>query len=271
MTSGRTLSQRGEKETLAIVQNKSATTHSYSIQAFINSNGFCAKKLFIVLQEKGGSFGPLVRQEIETYMPPNVLVECSSSGKLSNYLIEVAFTLVLKPETYGRCLILQDSWSGQSKMDRVKELFDANQLEIMTLPPKSTKYVQPLDVYFFRQYKIITRRLTDAFRCSMAYSSEPSKIYDRQFVIRLQSFAYNQLCGSKFRNMILYAWKKAGYDIPEPVTYFQNVNEVCFAGVIGSCFEDDCLESAIIICSHFENQIRESHCLYPLHLHIDDD
>ena len=62
MTSARTISIKGEKETLALVQNKNATTHSYSIQAFINSNGYCAKKLFIVLQEKGGKFGPLVKE-----------------------------------------------------------------------------------------------------------------------------------------------------------------------------------------------------------------
>ena len=74
MTSGRTLSIKGEKETLAFVQNKSATTHSYCIQAFINANGYCAKKLFIVLQEKGGRFGPLVKQQMDTYLPPNVVV-----------------------------------------------------------------------------------------------------------------------------------------------------------------------------------------------------
>ena len=271
MTSARTISIKGEKETLALVQNKNATTHSYSIQAFINSNGYCAKKLFIVLQEKGGKFGPLVKERMQTYMPPNVVVKCSSSGKLSNYLIEKAFAEVLKPETYGNTLVLQDSWSGQTNMDRVKELFHEHFLEVMTLPPKSTKYIQPLDVYFFRQYKIITRRLTDAFRISYASSDDSSKIYDREFVIRLQSFTYNQICSPKFRNMIMYAWKKSGYNIPETIGLFQNVNEVCFFGVIGSCTEDECLDSSVIICSTCSSQLFESHCLYPLHLHIPDE
>ena len=147
-------------------------------------------------------------------------------------------------------------------MDAVKALFDEDCLEVMTLPPKTTKYVQPLDVYFFRQYKIIARRLTDAFRCSLALSNEQNKMYDREFVIRLHSFTYNQLCSGKFRNMIRYAWKKSGYDIPELVDYFQNVNEVCFYGVIGSCFDEACLETATIICSHCDVQICEHHCLY---------
>ena len=137
----------------------------------------------------------------------------------------------------------------------------------MTIPPKATKYMQPLDVYFFRQYK----RLTDAFRISYANSDSLAKIYDREFVIRLQSFTYNQLCSEKFRSMIMYAWRKSGYDVPETIGVFSNVNEICFYGVVGSCTEDDCEDSSIIICSHCGAQICETHCLYPLHLHIDDE
>ena len=51
LVSGRTLSDRGEKETFAMVQNINSLTHSYKIQVLISNDGHLAPKLFICFKK----------------------------------------------------------------------------------------------------------------------------------------------------------------------------------------------------------------------------
>ena len=55
--SGRTLEFEGARHVRGVVQSISATTHSYTIQPTISKSGKLLSPLFIVLQEKDGSFG----------------------------------------------------------------------------------------------------------------------------------------------------------------------------------------------------------------------
>lgn len=103
MTGNRTLSHKGEKETLAVVNNKNATTHSFTLQITINRMGYLCKQAYLVLREVGGKFGPNVIKEIEelrnTYT--NVVVVPSASGKMERKHVENWYKTCLKPELTG--------------------------------------------------------------------------------------------------------------------------------------------------------------------------
>lgn len=58
-------------------------------------------------------------------------------------------------------LLVADSWSGHSK--RATEMhFNDSIIGLLRIPPHGTSRLQPLDVTFFRQYKIFWKRITKA-------------------------------------------------------------------------------------------------------------
>lgn len=79
MHSGRTLTTAGVKQVQCVVNSLSATTHSYTVQPVISANGRLFPKLFIVLKEQSGGFGPYVRANL--FKPSNVYLTASTSGK----------------------------------------------------------------------------------------------------------------------------------------------------------------------------------------------
>ena len=58
--SGRSLACEGQKKVKCVVQSVSSTTHSYTIQPKVTTNGRLLSPLFIVLKEKDGQFGSTV-------------------------------------------------------------------------------------------------------------------------------------------------------------------------------------------------------------------
>lgn len=64
MHTGRTLAFKGQQKVETLTQSLHAMTHSYTIQPLISANGVLLSPLLIVLQEKGGQFGPLVQQKM---------------------------------------------------------------------------------------------------------------------------------------------------------------------------------------------------------------
>ena len=82
MHSGRTLAVEGEKEIKCLVQSVSSTTHSYTIQPTISTDGRLLSPLFLVLKEPTGKFGPVV--EANLFRHENVYVAASKSEKLTS-------------------------------------------------------------------------------------------------------------------------------------------------------------------------------------------
>jgi len=266
LSSGRTLSDKGEKETFAMVQSVNSLTHSYTVQVLISNDGYLAPKLFICFQEAGGKFGPRVQERVRESQPTNVVVTCTTSGKLTKSSLGFWVSSCLDPIISEQTLLLQDSWTTQGD----REIYDRNLknsslLHVETIPPKATRYIQPLDVYFFRQYKIMVRRFQDDVRCSAAQSAL-TRLNDRVFIMQMHSFLYNQLSSPKFREMLLYAWKASGYSIDEPLSSFKNVLEVCFHDIFEDCSVNQCSSIAFIHCSHCNLPLRSYHCLNPLHI-----
>jgi len=267
LSSGRTLSDKGEKETFAMVQSVNSLTHSYTVQVLISNDGYLAPKLFICFQESSGKFGPRVQERVRESQPANIIVTCTTSGKLTKSSLGFWVSSCLDPIVNDKTLLLQDSWTTQGD----REVYDRNLknsslLQIETIPPKATRYIQPLDVYFFRQYKIMVRRFQDDVRCS-ATQSALTRLNDRVFIMQMHSFVYNQLSSSRFRHMLLYAWKASGYSIDEPLSSFENVLEVCFRDIFEDCSVNQCSSMAFIRCSHCNSPLCSYHCLNPLHFH----
>ena len=71
------------------------------------------------------------------------------------------FLSVLNPHLTTNSLVLCGSWSGHKDEQVLLEVCGGKDVDLKIIPPKTTKYAQPLDMYFFRQYKIYAKRITD--------------------------------------------------------------------------------------------------------------
>ncbi len=111
----RTLSNKCGKQTFCLIQNTSATTHSYSIMPTLNSNGLLVGKMLIVLKEDNGIFGPRIKLEIQELEKKcsNLMILCSKSGKFETVHMEIYKTHVLKKH-FGneKFYFMHDGWNG---------------------------------------------------------------------------------------------------------------------------------------------------------------
>ena len=94
----------------------------------------------------------------------NVSVTSSKSGKLTTPVLQEWFTDVFSPDLQDEpSMVLLDAWGGQGPSAELA----TQGLSIEYIPKGATKYVQPLDVYFFRQYKLFVKNIVE--RCRNAY------------------------------------------------------------------------------------------------------
>ena len=115
----------------------------------------------------------------------------------------------------------------------------------MVITGKTTATTQPCDIYFFRQWKELTKRLY--YRISLDQLNIDPR--SRDAVIQVQSLVHNQLSSNLFQPMISFAWSTAGY-IPQQHASFFNVIEICFSFTADECSIHHCDESAFIQCGH---------------------
>ena len=118
--STRTLSFLGEKKTFGAVGSKNACTHSYTIQPMISLDGELVGPMFLCLQEPTGRMGDIVKANL--FEPANVVITCSSSGKLTSSLVLYWRDHCLVPSIGTKALLLSDSWSGQNDASIYDEL-----------------------------------------------------------------------------------------------------------------------------------------------------
>ena len=153
---------------------------------------------------------------------------------------EDLFLSVLNTHLSTNSLILCGSWSGHKDEQVLLEGFGGKDVDLKIIPPKTTKYAQPLDVYFFRQYKIYSKRITDFIK--LRSSNMQPKLHDRFFIMKLHSVIYIQLPTEECKRMLRYAWQNTGYDIGETVDNFTSVIDVAFS--------TDIIEYAVMTCDH---------------------
>ncbi|CAF1202220.1 unnamed protein product [Adineta ricciae] len=152
----RTLSYQGEKRTLATVRSVNATTHSYTVQPTITMSGKIFGPVYICLKEVNGRMNDNIKANLPQLK--NVVVTYSASGKLTTSLVEYWRNECLIPSlTSQSVLLLSDSWPGQTYGKGIYE--SIKRLKRLEIPWKTTSTIQPLDVFFNRQWRVIVRRV----------------------------------------------------------------------------------------------------------------
>jgi hypothetical protein len=261
--STRTLSFQGEKKTFGCVASKNATTHSYTIQPTISLDGQLIGPMYICLQEPNGRMGEIVKRHL--FQPKNVVITCSSSGKLTSSLVKYWRDKVLVPTIGKKALLLSDSWSGQNDDTIYTDLKSSGKaVHRIQIPPKTTSDIQPLDKYFNRQIKVLAKKIYNR----VTLDELNVNLHERNNIIKLVSIIHNQLSAPVFKNMILYSWYASGYLQKNP-SPFKNVNDVCFSSLTTyqSCQTDKCIEQAFITCSWCSKNLCFKHFFIEYHFH----
>lgn len=244
LLSGRTLENRGAKIVEGRVEQQHSVSHSYTIQPIISASGELIAPLFIILQETGGEFGPLVQQRM--FRHNEIFTVASSSGKMTKIIMKKWFLEVYFPNVPDETCLLGDALNTyRDRSDIDKEKPATSQYTMKILPKGTTGIAQPLDVYFSRLYKSFTRRITD----NMNFSHHEVNMHLRDNILKLQSLVHNQFRPPRFKNCLKYAWKKCGYLIDENLAH-KTPREFCFPfqqfGKVPDCTE--CDKFAFIRC-----------------------
>jgi hypothetical protein len=236
-------------------------THSYTIMPIISMSGKLIGPVFICLQEPSGKLGPRVKKSI--YQASNIHTTCSKSGKLTKTHIKYWAENVLCPSVSKDCLLLVDSWSGQTDPSIYNDIFNENiTCKQMQIPPKTTGDIQPLDRYFFRQWKYFKQKIHDR----VAIDQIDIDICSRNSILKMHSLIHSQLTAKKFSPLIKYAWYSSGYMSKDP-GHFESVHDACFSFDEDLCSMPLCNECSFICCSHCFRILCFSHFFVNDHKH----
>lgn len=259
MSRDRTLDHVGVKQVAVQVMNQFSTAHSYTVQPLISMAGKLLPKLMIVLQEKDGKFGPRVYESL--LKPPNCFITCSRSGKVELPILRNWTINCLVPYIGDQACLIVNSYS--SHRDREVFQVQGKEIQVKINPPGATPILQPLDVFFFRQWKSFSKKFTDR----VLLDNLPIQLHNRNNIIKLHALIHNQFSPPKFEAMIKFASKKSGF--PVEVEMFDHPDNVIFDTLLESCGIDDCNLSSFIQCSwcgkHF--CVKHFFAINPPHFH----
>lgn len=107
-------------------------------------------------------------------------------------------------------LLIADSWAGQSNAEAVRLLRRLG-VEFLQIPPLTTRYIQPLDVYFNLQYKKFINRIFEE-------SADPRSGVAREYlssragIINTHSLVWNQFGSENYTDMLRFAWHNTDPD-----------------------------------------------------------
>jgi len=254
----RTLSFKGEKDTLAVISSHNANSHSYTIMPLLSMSGKLEGKLLVCLQEPKGIIGPRVSEGLE--VPENIYLLASKSGKMDKALMKRWINDCLEPlASQKRIVLLYDSWKGHldpTLYDNLK-----NDCKRFVIPAGTTSLIQPLDRHFFIEYKLFRRKIFDRVNLDEV----DLDLHTRQNVIKMHSLIYNQLQAPVFNALGQYAWFSCTY-LKERVQ-FQSVNDKCFNADYDKCEQDRCTDESFMQCAHCNLYLCLNHSLVQLHFH----
>jgi hypothetical protein len=139
------LSHKEEKVTTGSAGSINAITHSYTVQPTISLDGHLLSPLYLYLKESKGHVSENIR--LHLLKASDVVVTCSSSGKITTSLVEYWRDHVLLPSLGQRkkVLLISDCWGGHTDG---KGLYDhIPGCARVELSKKMTDQIQPLDVF----------------------------------------------------------------------------------------------------------------------------
>ncbi len=93
-----------------------------------------------------------------------------------------------------KCILLLDSWSGHKDEAIFESMTGTKECLMLRIPPKTTSYIQALDVYGFRQWKTFARKITDIVELDNIDIDMKNRIN----IITVHSLIHDQLRSSKF-------------------------------------------------------------------------
>lgn len=245
--SHRTLAIQGSKLIQASINQSKSETHSYTIQPVISMDGKTMPRLLIVLQEKGGEFGPIVRQRL--FHHPEVHITSTTSGKVSKLILKEWFAEVYFPFSPKHSVLVLDSFSTyQDRKEIDKEKPRNKTYRVSTVPPGLTGQCQPLDVNYFRSYKTFHRKISDY----ISFNRNEIELHARNTILKLQACTFFQFRSPRFHDFIKYAWYKAGLsDSFDRTVRFQDPIHFCFDvdSITKDCSVANCKQKCFIRCS----------------------
>lgn len=261
--SSRTLSAIGMKKVYGIVSSKNACTHSYTVQPSISLDGKVVGPILLCLQEINGRMGETVKKKL--FKPANVVITCSSSGKLTSSLVAYWRDKCLLPNIGKRCLLLSDSWGGHKDQKLYeKKNCDGKEVLRLEIPKRTTSELQPLDCFYNRQMKNFIKKIYNR----VALDQIPIHLYERNNIIKLVSLMHDQLSAPVFQLMVKYSWFSAGLLKQNP-SPFSTVNEICFPSITSyeQCELQACVEGVFITCAHCSKKMCFNHFFIDYHFH----
>lgn len=280
----RTLSWRGERDTIVNVDSKNKVSHSYTTFPLISRSGSAIGKLLLILQERNGEFGPVINPKVRQLERSlgNVRCYASSNGKMLKEQMYDWVDEVLRPAKNAHMnpedgateilddyvgslladdeavpdssskfdlMLLLDSWSGQTN-DYLKEKLNTIGVGIQMIPPGTTSEIQPLDVNFNRQYKKFVKRIVQR----ATYENLTKAITSREGIIKMHSFVWDQFSSPKYNDMIRYAWHNTDPGFvreelssgPPPAM----VSDIQFSFDRSALCDFNCTKRAFVKCAH---------------------
>ncbi|GAV02643.1 hypothetical protein RvY_13182 [Ramazzottius varieornatus] len=92
-----------------------------------------------------------------------------------------------------------DSWPTFADQEAVEEVKPEElEYEIITIPPKVTGQIQPLDVLCFRMYKGYFRKVSNW----IFLNDQLVQVHHRDVILKLHSLIYQQFISRRFENLI---------------------------------------------------------------------
>ncbi|GAU91459.1 hypothetical protein RvY_03707 [Ramazzottius varieornatus] len=239
----RTLHLAGANHALAICQSENSMTHSYTVMMTISpGTRKFLPQLWITLQKGKGVFGPIVARTM--FKADNLYVTASASGKMTKKLYLEWGEKILFSHVEDRCILLADSWRTYSDQEAVLE-FKPEELEyeMITIPPKVTGDIQPLDRLFVRMYKDFFRKISSF----IILHSLPLQVHHRDVILKMHSLVYQQFQSPRFGDLVNQAWHLCGYTDES----FDYVNPTEFAfpkKLTGHCDHENCDDRLLLKC-----------------------
>ena len=132
---------------------------------------------------------------------------------------------------------------------------------VVNVPAGCTSEVQPADVFFFRPFKTLMRKVTG----HIISSELPYIISQREHYLDLLSQCCWLMQSSLFTSAWKYPWHRAGYEDTSPGR-FQTPAEACFPTTLGdTCAEPGCLIVPFIRCPRCLKESCFEHHFIDLH------
>ncbi len=216
----------------------------------ISADGDLLSPLFVDLQEPDRKFGPRVEENL--FQAPNICYGIKIR-KIDERTFNRMAENVYFANTPDKSILLVDSWTTYNDKNAIEGVKPAEKnFNTLKIPPKTTSFVQPLNVYFFRTWKNFVRKFSDR----VVLDALKVILHQRNNILKLQSLFHNQFSFPHFKDFIKFSWFKSGYLKYRPEN-FQNPVEYCFNLKDKKCTLDglDCFEKVFIVCSWCEKSL----------------